>query len=149
MLVVITLYTLGCHDWFVDGDNDGGEGECEEGECNLVRIVEFEDVADCMQLEEDLECTDSFLDEDGFTCVLFCCLFECPEESPSPSPSPTTTPTATPPVCVPEPEICNNFIDDDCDKFIDCHDPDCKRDPACAPPPPSSPSPSPSPKPVC
>ena len=36
------------------------------------------------------------------------------------------------PGCVPEPEICDNGVDDDCDDLIDCDDlEDCKNDPAC------------------
>jgi hypothetical protein len=30
-------------------------------------------------------------------------------------------------------ELCNNGIDDDGDNLIDCNDPDCTADPACAP----------------
>ena len=31
-------------------------------------------------------------------------------------------------------EVCNNQVDDDCDGAIDCQDPDCTGDPACAAP---------------
>lgn len=31
----------------------------------------------------------------------------------------------------PPTEICNNGIDDDCDLFVDCSDPDCSGDPSC------------------
>jgi hypothetical protein len=33
--------------------------------------------------------------------------------------------------CIPEPEICNDTIDNDCDNIVDCADPDCNGDPAC------------------
>ncbi len=33
--------------------------------------------------------------------------------------------------CIPEPEICNDTIDNDCDNLVDCNDPDCDGDPAC------------------
>ncbi|MDA8165803.1 MAG: hypothetical protein M0017_12320, partial [Desulfobacteraceae bacterium] len=35
--------------------------------------------------------------------------------------------------CVPQPEVCTDGIDNDCDKAIDCADSDCAADPACAP----------------
>lgn len=34
-------------------------------------------------------------------------------------------------LCVSEPEICNDTVDNDCDSLVDCHDPDCNGDPAC------------------
>jgi hypothetical protein len=34
-------------------------------------------------------------------------------------------------ICVPEPEICDDTIDNDCDNLVDCADPDCDADPAC------------------
>jgi len=33
--------------------------------------------------------------------------------------------------CVPEPEICNDAADNDCDGIVDCNDTDCSGDPAC------------------
>ncbi len=33
--------------------------------------------------------------------------------------------------CVPHPEVCNNFIDDDCDTLVDCQDPDCRNSAEC------------------
>ncbi|KPJ98122.1 MAG: hypothetical protein AMK71_11900, partial [Nitrospira bacterium SG8_35_4] len=33
--------------------------------------------------------------------------------------------------CIPEPEICDDTIDNDCDNIVDCADPDCNGDPAC------------------
>jgi hypothetical protein len=33
--------------------------------------------------------------------------------------------------CVPEPEICDDTTDNDCDNLVDCNDPDCTGDPAC------------------
>jgi hypothetical protein len=33
--------------------------------------------------------------------------------------------------CIPEPEICDDTIDNDCDNQVDCADPDCDSDPAC------------------
>jgi hypothetical protein len=33
--------------------------------------------------------------------------------------------------CIPEPEICDDTIDNDCDNIVDCADPDCYGDPAC------------------
>jgi hypothetical protein len=33
--------------------------------------------------------------------------------------------------CVPEQEICDDTIDNDCDGLFDCNDPDCAGDPAC------------------
>ena len=32
-------------------------------------------------------------------------------------------------------EVCDNQVDDDDDKLIDCEDPDCAEDPACKTPP--------------
>jgi hypothetical protein len=33
--------------------------------------------------------------------------------------------------CVPEPEVCGDTVDNDCDGIVDCDDPDCTGDPAC------------------
>jgi formate-dependent nitrite reductase cytochrome c552 subunit len=35
--------------------------------------------------------------------------------------------------CVPEPEICDDGSDNDCDTYVDCDDSDCEGDPACPP----------------
>ncbi|MCB9598618.1 MAG: hypothetical protein H6719_38235, partial [Sandaracinaceae bacterium] len=37
-----------------------------------------------------------------------------------------------PTCCVPSPEICDDRLDNDCDRQRDCADPDCRFDPACA-----------------
>ncbi|MFH2011067.1 MAG: DUF4215 domain-containing protein [bacterium] len=41
------------------------------------------------------------------------------------------------PICVlepnPQPEVCDNALDDDLDGLLDCADPDCANDPACNP----------------
>jgi hypothetical protein len=34
-------------------------------------------------------------------------------------------------ICVPEPEICDDTIDNDCDNQVDCNDPDCDGTPEC------------------
>jgi hypothetical protein len=34
-------------------------------------------------------------------------------------------------ICQPEPEICDDTTDNDCDNLVDCADPDCDGDPAC------------------
>jgi hypothetical protein len=33
--------------------------------------------------------------------------------------------------CIPELEICDDTLDNDCDNLVDCNDPDCNGDPAC------------------
>ena len=35
--------------------------------------------------------------------------------------------------CIPEPEICYDGSDNDCDELVDCNDPDCDDDPAACP----------------
>ncbi|MEK6839798.1 MAG: hypothetical protein AABX72_02575, partial [Nanoarchaeota archaeon] len=46
-------------------------------------------------------------------------------------PPPIDCDDADPTVGGPVPEVCTNVIDDDCDGFADCADPDCNADPAC------------------
>lgn len=92
-----------------------------DADCLANLIVTNEDV--CISIGESLpQCLEgSIFLFDGeqppgeINCVLACnnCI---PEEE-----------------CVPEPEICNNFLDDDCDNFADCFDPDCAQAPNCAP----------------
>ena len=41
------------------------------------------------------------------------------------------------PGCIPQPEICDDGIDNDCDRHTDCDDPDCKPGFACVPAAPS------------
>ncbi|MFH1586813.1 MAG: hypothetical protein ABID38_03085 [Candidatus Diapherotrites archaeon] len=108
-----------------DCDNLTNCSDTEDCELNPVCIVptcaDGTEYGACSS-PQPLFCSDGELIDDCSEC-------ECPNETDACEPDGSCT------ACTPEPEICDNEIDDDCDTLIDCSDTnDCELDVACEAP---------------